>query len=202
MAFVYIFKTGPRQYKIGRTKTNIERRRKELSTGNPNSIELFDYIETEHDSKVEKYLQNKFFEYICETGDSTEHYEITPELLKEGLEEARKFLEGYLPVLEQSEKLSKCKETTDSKPASDEATILYKKLLNIRGKAAILKFEQEYLENKLKVFIGDSDGIDDMITWKVQISTRFDTTGFKNEYPELAEKFSIESKSRVFKILK
>ncbi len=201
MPFVYIFKTGPTQFKIGRAK-NIENRRKQLSTGNPNSIELIDYIETEHDNLVEKYLQNKFYEFICETGDSTEHYEIDSEILKQGLQEAREFLKEYLPVLEQSQQFSKCEVTEELKQPFDEAKNLYKRLFDIRGKAEVLKFEKDYLENQLKVLIGETSGIEGMITWKIQTSMKFDSSSFKKEHSDLYTKFSKESKSRIFKLLK
>ncbi len=202
MPFVYIFKTGPTQFKIGRTK-HIENRRKKLSTGNPNSIELFDYIETEHDNLVEKYLQKKFYAFICETGDSTEHYEIDSEILKQGFQEAREFLlKKYLPMLEQSQQFSKCEVTEELKQPFDEAKNLYKRLLDIRGKAEVLNFEKDYLENQLKVLIGETSGIEGMITWKIQTSMKFDASSFKKEHSDLYTKFSKESKSRSFKLLK
>ena len=55
MAFVYVFQSGDGNYfKIGRTKDEIEKRRKALSTGNPKELKLFDHIETDYDSEVEK----------------------------------------------------------------------------------------------------------------------------------------------------
>ena len=90
MGFVYVLKTGQNQFKIGRTK-NVEKRIKELSTGNPNTIIEIDRIETEHDTVVEKFLQNKFYENRCKTGDSTEHYELSLEELKQGHKKLESF---------------------------------------------------------------------------------------------------------------
>ena len=43
MAFVYILQSGDENYfKIGRTKDDVEKRRKALSTGNPKELKLFD----------------------------------------------------------------------------------------------------------------------------------------------------------------
>ena len=65
-----------------------------------------------------------------------------------------------------------------------------------------MKFEQVYLENQLKVLIGEASGIEDMVTWKTQTSIKFDSNSFKKEYSDLYTQFSKESKSRMFKLLK
>ena len=47
MPSVYIFQHGSKDlFKIGRTKGNVEKRRKALSTGNPVELRIFDVIET------------------------------------------------------------------------------------------------------------------------------------------------------------
>ena len=201
MGFVYVLKTGQNQFKIGRTK-NVEKRIKELSTGNPNTIIEIDRIETEHDTVVEKFLQNKFYENRCKTGDSTEHYELSLEELKQGLQEARKFLEGYIPAKEKAEEYSKLESNGIMKAASDEVRNLCGDLYSIKGKMENLKFEEEALKNQIKCFIENSSGIDGLATWKSECSTTLDIGLVKEKYPEIFTACSKETQKRSFKLLK
>ena len=69
---VYLLKIGSEGiYKIGVTK-KVEKRIKELQTGNPLKIELINFYESEHSYKIEKFLHKKYshtkltegFEYL------------------------------------------------------------------------------------------------------------------------------------------
>ncbi len=200
MAFVYIFKTGPSHYKIGRA-TDIEKRRKELSTGNPYTIELIHFIETDKASLVEKILQDRFYEYICETGDSTEHYEIQDiETLNKGFKEAKDILKQYLPLLDNSEKLAKAEVVNEIIPATEDALKIQKELRDVVGKVENLKFKKDFLECKLKSLIGCYEGIDGIATWKVVSKESFDSAQLKKKHPELYQEFKKQSESRVFKL--
>ena len=90
MAFVYVFQSGDGNYfKIGRTKDEIEKRRKALSTGNPKELKLFDHIVTDYDSEVEKYLHKELYKYYSAEGDAKEIYLVELGILKEALDDAR-----------------------------------------------------------------------------------------------------------------
>lgn len=57
--FVYLLCDGEK-FKIGMTRqNNIEKRIKELQTGNPNEIWLHSYYETEFPLKIEKMLHGR-----------------------------------------------------------------------------------------------------------------------------------------------
>lgn len=202
MASVYVFQSGNDNYfKIGRTKGDIEKRRKDLSTGNPQSLTLFDFIETDYDSLVEKYLHTKFFDHISKGSNATEYFEIDPESLRQGLADARKFLEDYIPLYEQAEELKTEESTEQIKSPDDVVLQLYKQLCLLRGQMDGLKFECQVLENRLKTKIGNAGGINGVASWKTQIRMALDQKALKEKHPEIIDEFTSAQKSRVFKLL-
>ena len=56
--FVYLLCDGEK-FKIGLTKQNIQKRIKELQTGNPNEIWCHSYYETDYPLKIEKMMHGK-----------------------------------------------------------------------------------------------------------------------------------------------
>ena len=63
MAFVYLLGDYGQNntYKIGVTRGKIEKRIKQLQTGNGNEIYLVDYYETKYPFFLERWLHMKFF---------------------------------------------------------------------------------------------------------------------------------------------
>ena len=57
--YVYLLCDGEK-FKIGMTKQNINKRIKELQTGNPNEIWLRSYYETNYPLKVEQMMHTKY----------------------------------------------------------------------------------------------------------------------------------------------
>jgi predicted phage-related endonuclease len=201
MAFVYVFQSGStNHFKIGRTKGDIEDRRKDLSTGNPQPLVLFDHIETDYDSLVEKYLHTLFFEFSSQDSDAKEFFNIAPDALRQGLSKARKFLENYIPLYLEAEALKSVEPTEEIKTADDHILELYKELRRLKGKIEILKFEYQMIENELKSKVGNAMGIDGVAMWKTQVSLVLDQKSLKENLPGVAEEYTIERRSRIFKL--
>ena len=201
MAYVYIFQSGSDNlFKIGRTKGDVEKRRKNLSTGNPHQLTAYRVIETEKDSLLENYLHRKFAGNISKRSDATEFYEIPPAELDRGLQEAEAFMEEYLQLLEEAEELQKKDSNGKIIDPDDEAREIYRELQEVRARARMLDFDKAVLENKLKKKIGECDGIEGVAEWKTLLSMRFDSARFKTERPDVYQEYQIEDKSRRFKL--
>jgi len=56
MGYIYLIKSGDDGYKIGFTKKDAFQRLNELSTGNPNELELIHVLKTDFDFKMERTL--------------------------------------------------------------------------------------------------------------------------------------------------
>src|SRR5262245_57583150 len=97
MAFVYILRSGDDElFKIGRTRRAVQARIKQLSTGNPYELTVFDVIETEYDGDCETYLHGRLRTKRL-TGDAREFFAISPDELAEAIRDAREFLEEFVP---------------------------------------------------------------------------------------------------------
>lgn len=85
--FVYLIRSSENSYyKIGTTK-NIQRRIKELQTGNADKIYLIDYYESDNAFKIEKALHN----FFCYTNKFNEWFTL-------GIEDEIKFKELCLQI--------------------------------------------------------------------------------------------------------
>src|ERR1700689_3840197 len=104
MSHVYIFRSGIENlFKVGRTRQVIEARNKQLSTGNPYPLTLFDSIETQHDALCEKYLHNVMQTKRYSSGTAREFFAVTPAEMQAYVQEARKFIAELTSVLPEIE---------------------------------------------------------------------------------------------------
>ncbi len=132
MAYVYVFQSGSENlFKIGRTRGDVEKRRKDLSTGNPHPLSIFRVIETDHDSLFENFLHKKFAGKLSRRGDAREFYELDPAELEQGLKEAEEFMAGYLPLLEESEKLKNLESSREVIAPASKVLEIYRQLRDV-----------------------------------------------------------------------
>lgn len=194
MAFVYIFQNANENYfKFGR-------RKKELSTGNPKPLILFDKIETDYVSLVESYLHRKFYKNLSDEGDAQGFYCVEPEELRKGLEEAKKFLAEYISSLKEAEQYKECEPDGTIRQPDDELTEIYRELCRVKDDIAGLKFEKEMLENKIKSKIGNADGVEKIAYWKIQIRNVLDKQALKEQHPDIYQQFLKEARTRIFRL--
>ena len=72
MGFVYIYRSGEGNvFKIGKA-TDVGKRIKAHTTGNPEPLAEFDLIETEHHSQCETYLHHRLRSRRSSRSDATE----------------------------------------------------------------------------------------------------------------------------------
>ncbi len=85
---------------------------------------------------------------------------------------------------------------------NEEIRSIHKKLWELKVQHEIISNEIETLESQLKNFIGESEGIDGIATWKTQIRKSFDQASFKQQHPDVYSHFSTEKTCRVFRLTK
>lgn len=93
----------------------------------------------------------------------------------------------------------------ESKLATNEIQVLLNDLNRLRG--LIKDFEIEYKRKSADIFnfmqtaeILESNSGDKLATWLTQTSNRFDSLAFRNDNPELYDKYIKQSQSRVFRL--
>ncbi len=197
MAHVYVLRSGNEDvFKIGRTRQDVDSRRRGLATGNPHPLTVFDVIETEHEALCETLLHRRFRSRRV----SGEFFAVGPEELEAAIGETRELLADLVASQKEVERLGE--EESDGlvlKPGSAEWS-LYEKLLEVREAQDHYAFQRELLENKLKLTIGGAEGLEGIATWKTQDRRQFDAASFRLDRPEMFQSYIKLCRLRVFRL--
>ncbi len=199
-SFVYVLRSGGGdRFKVGRTRGSVEARRKQLATGNPEPLTVFDAIETEEDALCETYLHHKLREKRV-AGGGHEFFELDADELANAIRDAREFLEEYVPRKREAERLAT--EESEERLLSPGGTEweLYRQLLETRAAEDYLAFERERVEVELKLAIGTAAGLEHIAAWKTQTRHATDCEALRLQEPEIYERFLRETRSRVFRV--
>ena len=201
MAFVYVLRSGEEElFKIGRTRGDLHARIRQLATGNPHRLTLFDHIETDYEALCETYLHRRLRSRRSGEGAAREFFSLSTAALSDALQDAREFLAEFVPKQREAERLAK--EESDGvllKPGNQEWE-LYRRLLEIRESEYSLSLDRALLENQLKLAIGKADGLEQVATWKSHEVKKFDEAVFKLAEPRLFEAFVRASLQRKFRL--
>ena len=196
MAYVYAFRHGDGQeFKIGRT-ASVAKRLKQLQTGSPRTLTVFDVIETDHAKEGEEFLHARLA-YKCLIG---ENFALTPDEVRDAMCQARSFLEELphrLELQNRLEELGSVESGDEVLPTTPELVEQRRRLLQIRAEKAQrmadladLALEEERLEASIKLAIGSAKGIDGIATWQSRDGRRrFDPELLKAADPELYEAY-------------
>ena len=203
MGYVYVLRSGSENlFKIGRTDGDVDARIRQLATGNPHRLTTFDVIETEHDSLCETYLHRILRSRKSLASDAREFFAITPEELTPVICDAREFLAEFVAKQEEADRLSE--EATDGvllKPGDPEWSIYSSLLAATREEEDTYRYQRQLLENKLKIAIGRSDGLDGIATWRAQGVERLDQAALKSAQPDIFKMYSKTSRMRVLRLI-
>ena len=201
MAYVYILRSGSENlFKIGRTDRDVDGRVRQLATGNPYRLTKFDVIETEYDVLCETYLHRMLRSKRSLASEAREFFAISPEELGLIISEARGFLADFVANQIHAERLAEEESNGLLLKPSDSDWSIYAKLLAVREEEDSFRYQRELLENKLKIAIGKSDGLDGIATWRAQSVERLDQNALKFAEPEIFKAFLKSSRVRVFRL--
>lgn len=206
MEFVYALRDSHTDcFKVGRAK-DIGKRRKSLQTGRAAPLELFCKLETDWASTCEKYIHDRLENEPESTrviaGAGTEFFAVAPETIHRVFAEASEFVTDLKEAQAQIQEFVEVEPSTDLVPADEGYREVAEKLRDVRKKMALLEWEQQHLESQLKIAISTHEGIEGIATWKSQLGRRFQQTEFKTKHPDLYESFSVEKRTRVFRLSK
>lgn len=199
---VYVLRSGSSNlFKIGRTKGSVDKRIKQLNTGNPHSLVVFDVIETEEASHCETYLHQRLRTVKHFGSGGTEFFEITPDELISILQDARTFLNEYISARRTADTYKAAQSEDRIIEPSDELQNEYRRLLEIREQVDMLKFEQELIEYRIKAALGMASELQGIATWKTSLVMRFDQDSFRQSNPDLHTQYLKQHTQRTFKLV-
>jgi len=202
LAYVYIFRHGKEnKFKIGRTKKSANIRLKELQTGNPD-LTIFDVIETEYDTDIEKYIHRRLAtRKIINGSSSDEFYAVSVAELQPIIAEAHDY-NCKMPTIEQAQELGAEEPDGSIKEPGNAAVSMHQELLEIEQEMARLDARVEYLVAGIKITIGAASALRGIASWQAVMSNRFNAAAFKVDHPDIFEKYRSNSINRVFKLEK
>ena len=201
MGYVYIYRSGEGNvFKIGKA-TDLEKRVKALTTGNPEPLTQFDVIETDHAFQCETYLHHRLRSKKSGRSEANEFFEVDPDELAKLILDARHYADEVLPRIAEADRLSQ--EQCDDRilQPRDAEWEMYRELVQVREAYDTLGFDKDRLEAELKLAIGTAAGMERVANWRMVSTHRFDADTFSREQPELYKAFLRESRSRRFNLL-
>lgn len=201
MGYVYIRRSGDSNlFKIGRS-VDVERRGKQLATGNPETLTLFDSIESEYATECETFLKERLRLKRSRRSAATEFLEVDVVELMAAIADTRDYERDVFARKGEVEHLAQAESEDRLLQPGDAEVDAYEKLLEARHAEDSARRERERLEMKLKLAIGTAGGLGGLATWKTEVAREFDTLALKDAEPEIYTRFIREKRRRRFLIL-
>lgn len=192
MPYVYLLRDpNTNLIKIGRA-INLETRLANLRTANPRLEKVY-VFETEQAVSIERYLHKRFAIHQQEG----EYFDIP---IEQVIEYGTKIIEEsqilFDPKLAELESIQQINAEMSSTHADWE---LINQLTELDAEISELMLKKEILLAKLRLRIGASAGIQNLASWNVRTTLRFNQSLFGEENPDLLEKYKQASVSRHLK---
>jgi hypothetical protein len=201
MAFVYILRSGEENlFKIGKA-IDVDRRAKQLATGNPHPLTEFARVETEHPADCEKYLHHRLRTKRSRRSGAREFFEVEPAELEDLIRDVDVQVEEHVAALREAKRLAKLVHSDQMLEPTDSEKTKHRRLLEVREALEALVFERDRLEADLKVAIGNSAGLDGIATWKSYTKRELDSAALKADEPDVYRRYLREVRTRRFDIL-
>jgi hypothetical protein len=195
--FVYILQNGDTDVvKIGKA-LDVEQRRGQLRTGNPEALTVIDTIETDDAGLCEKFLHRS----LQSKRLRGEFFGLTAAQAKEAGRRLRRFLAEDVPVEKEAKLLAKAECESPPRPATERERAVHRELLEKNEAKYLLEIECARLSNQLKVGIGTSEGLDGLASWRTHTVSKFDEAAFRQAHPDLHAAFSHPARQRTFRLL-
>jgi hypothetical protein len=201
VGFVYVRRSGDSNlFKIGRS-VDVQQRGRQLATGNPERLTLFDTIETEHASECETYLKERLRLRRSRRSAATEFYEVEVEELVAVIDATRAYEREVFANEAEVARLAQAETDERLLPAGEQELELFEELLNARHAEDGARRERERLETKLKLAIGTAAGLDGLVVWRTEWSERLDVAALKDREPAIFARFVQKKPRRTFRLL-
>ncbi len=198
MDSLYFMRNGDANVvKIGRA-IDVDARRGQFKTGNPEDIIVIDIVEADNAQPVEtivrrlnyaKRLRGEFF-----TLNSSETEEVG--------RQAREVRDYYLPLEQEAKRLAQSDCDAPPRAPTDQDRALHRKVLEKREAKYLAEYECELAENEYKAAVGTAEGIEDMVSWKTLVVPDFDEAAFRKDHSELYGAYIRPRRQRRFRLLR
>ena len=194
MSGVYVLKDKESNLiKIGRA-SDLQRRLANLRTANPR-LEVVQWFETANDSTVEAYVHSKLIKFR----KAGEFFEVSPAIAIAEIELILNLL-SKKPTNEEVDSVRSLSDLALARSPTPEETNMFQEIVQIRAQIKTLQCLDDVMSEILMVRIGACDGIEGWASFPGMRTDRFDATKFRNENPELAQKYIETTYRRILRI--
>jgi excinuclease UvrABC nuclease subunit len=194
MSGVYVLKdTETNLLKIGRA-TNLKERLSNLRTANPR-LELVQWFETNDDSTVEAYVHSKLVKHR----KSGEFFDVNTVTAISEIKSILNLLTKK-PTNEEVDTVRSISDLAEARLPTSEEENMFNELVQIRAQIKTLMCLDEVFTEILMVRIGACNGVAGWASFSGINIDRFDTSKFRRENPELAQKYIERTYSRVLRV--
>jgi len=192
MPYVYLLRDpNTNLIKIGRA-TNLATRLANLRTANPRLEEAY-VFETDQAVSIERYLHKRFAIYQQEG----EYFDIP---IEQVIEYGKKIIkESEILFDPKLAELESIQETNAAMPSTHADWDLVNQLTELDAEISELMLKKELLLAKLRLRIGASAGIQNLASWNLRTTMRFNQSLFSAENPDLFEQYKEANVSRHLK---
>jgi Meiotically up-regulated gene 113 len=199
---LYIRRSGDTNlFKFGVTN-DVPRRGRELATGNPDKLTLFDTIESENHTQCETFLKERFSLNRSRRSEATEFFEVDDlSELVEAIEETRRYDRDVFARVSEVKVLEQAESDERVLPVTADVGETFQRLLEARHAEARAKRERQRYEIQLKLTMGTAGDLGGLATWKSELWHRLDGPALKAEEPRIYARFEVEKRRRPFRPL-
>jgi hypothetical protein len=194
---LYFMKNGDaNDVKIGRTG-DVEARRGQFKTVNPEDMTVIDVVETDDAQPIETVLHRLNHSKRVRG----EFFTLTPAQTEEAGQQAREIRDLYLPMHAEVKQLAQSACDSPPLPATEDHRALRRSVIEKREAKYRSEFECDIAEFAYKIAIGTSEGIEGDGSWKTVVVPDFDEAAFRQDHEELYGAFVRPRPQRRFRVL-
>ncbi len=158
-------------------------------------VESFGYhvysYEEPHPEQIIKYIRERFNDEAL--GGNI--FEVNCEEIRLEVEYARGVLITCLPE-DQIKNIRSSDQVGPERSASQLEVAILKQLKALRKEKAKIDLQYTALENKLIQSLGDSQGLKNLLSWKLYTTSKLDTVRMRAEHPALLDLYTTKTQSR------
>ena len=197
MDSLYLMRSGDANVvKIGRAG-DVDARRGQFKTGNPEDIIVIDIVEADNAQPVETIVHRLNYSKRLRG----EFYALDPSEAEGVGRKAREVRDEYLPLEQEAKRLAQSDCDAPPRSATEEDRALHRRVLEKRQAKYLADYECKLAEYAYMAAVGTSEGIEELVSWKTLDVRDFDEAAFRKDHSELYGAYVRPRRQRRFRLL-
>jgi hypothetical protein len=176
---------------------DVDARRGQFKTGNPEDIIVIDVVEADNAQPIETIVHRLNYSKRLRG----EFYALDPSEAETVGRQARQVRDEYLPLEQGAKRLARAECDAPPRSATGKDRALHRQVLEKREAKYLADYECKLAEYAYMAAVGTSEGIEDLVSWKTLVVPDFDEAAFKKDHSELYGAYVRPRRQRRFRLL-